>query len=66
VKNYAGGRLAPLWDGDIDYARAIGIMLGAHYDGPVSIESYFGDVLDQQILGLEYLRELSTAKFNTA
>jgi sugar phosphate isomerase/epimerase len=66
VKNYATGSPAALWAGDIDYARAMSIMHAADYSGPVSIESYFDDVLDQQIQGLAYLKKLSPAKIATA
>jgi sugar phosphate isomerase/epimerase len=66
VKNYVGGRLAPLWAGGIDYALASSIMQGAHYNGPISGESYCGDVLDQQIRGLAYLKQLAQKNVATA
>jgi sugar phosphate isomerase/epimerase len=61
VKNYRAGQPAPLWDGEIDYAAAVGMMGRAGYRGWVSIESYFGDVLDHQWRGLDYLRRLAAA-----
>jgi len=66
VKNYRGTQPAPLWDGDIDYARAVGIMQAANYSGWVSIESYFGDVLDLQTRSLAYMRQLVTAPTGAA
>lgn len=59
VKNYRGGKPAPLWDGDIDYARAVKIMRAAGYNRWVSIESYFGDVLDLQTRSLHYLQQIA-------
>ncbi len=58
VKNYRDGQPSPLWDGQIDYALAIQIMRAAGYTGWVSIESYFGDVLDLQAKSLAYLKQL--------
>jgi sugar phosphate isomerase/epimerase len=58
VKNYKNTQPAPIWDGEIDYAQAMSIMRSAGYRGWVSIESYFGDVLDLQRRSLQYLREL--------
>jgi sugar phosphate isomerase/epimerase len=60
VKNYRDFRPAPLWDGVIDYAAALAVMRRAGYRGWVSIESYFGDVLDQQRRGLDYLKRLAS------
>jgi sugar phosphate isomerase/epimerase len=61
VKNYRGGEPAPLWDGDVDYARAVRTMLSAGFDGPVSIEGYFGDVLAAQADGLAWLKKVAAA-----
>lgn len=61
VKNYRGAQPAPLWDGDIDYARATVIMQAAGYRGWVSIEGYFGDVLNLQARSLAYLKQLVAA-----
>lgn len=60
VKNYRGAQPVPLWEGDIDYGRAIRIMQAVEYRGSVSIESYFGDVLDLQERSLNYLRRLGS------
>jgi sugar phosphate isomerase/epimerase len=43
IKNYRDARSVPIWDGDIDYVRAFGIMREAGYQGWVGIESYGGD-----------------------
>jgi sugar phosphate isomerase/epimerase len=59
VKNYRDFRPAPLWDGDIDYAEAVAVMGRAGYRGWVSIESYYGDVLDLQRHGLAYFKRLA-------
>jgi sugar phosphate isomerase/epimerase len=59
VKNYRQGRPSPVWDGDIDYVAAFQIMRAAGYDGWVSIESYFDEVLDLQTRSLAYLMPLA-------
>jgi sugar phosphate isomerase/epimerase len=58
VKNYRAQQPSPVWDGDIDYAAALHIMRTAGYDGPASIESYFGDVLELQTRSLTYFKQL--------
>lgn len=58
VKNYRAGEPAALDDGDIDYRTAMGIMLGAGYQGWVSIESRVGEFRATQAAGLKYLHEL--------
>jgi sugar phosphate isomerase/epimerase len=58
VKNYRADEPAPLWDGDIDYTQALPIIQAAGYQGWVSIESYFGNVLDLQERSLAYLKRL--------
>jgi sugar phosphate isomerase/epimerase len=63
IKNYRDGRSVPIWDGDIDYVRAFGIMREAGYEGWVSIESYGGDdVLRLQQESLMWAREASAVK----
>jgi sugar phosphate isomerase/epimerase len=59
VKNYRSGQPAALPDGEIDYTEAVTIMREAGYQGWVSIESYFGDVLALQERSLAYLRRLA-------
>jgi sugar phosphate isomerase/epimerase len=66
VKNYRAFQPAPVWDGDIDYAVAVAAMRAAGYRGWVSIESYYGDVLDLQRRGLDYLRHLASAPSGVA
>jgi sugar phosphate isomerase/epimerase len=61
IKNYRQGEGAPLWDGDIDYNRALAIMRKSGYKGWVAIESYFGNVMDLQRRSLEYLKHLATS-----
>jgi len=60
VKNYRGSQPSPIWDGRIDYAEAFHIMRAAGYTGWVSIESYFGDVLDLQAKSLAWLKRLAS------
>jgi sugar phosphate isomerase/epimerase len=58
VKNYRAGRPVPVWEGEIDYARAFAILRDAGYRGWVAIESYFGNVLELQERSLGYLQRL--------
>jgi sugar phosphate isomerase/epimerase len=60
VKNYRGSQPSPIWDGQIDYVDAFQIMRTAGYTGWVSIESYFGDVLDLQAKSLAWLKRLAS------
>jgi sugar phosphate isomerase/epimerase len=62
VKNFSGGKPAQLWGGDIDYFRAMTIMQAANYNGPVSIESYFGDAVENQLQSLAYLKQMATVE----
>src|SRR5262249_22035270 len=57
VKNYRNGRPAPIWDGDIDYDWAFGVMRGVRYEGWVSIESHCSG-LESQKQELEYLKRI--------
>src|SRR5262245_49467891 len=59
VKNYRQGQPSPVWDGDINYVEAFQLMRAAGYNGWVSIESYFGDVLDLQKRSLACLKPLA-------
>jgi len=65
VKNYRGGQPSPIWDGQIDYAEAFQIMRAAGYTGWVSIESYFGDVLDLQAKSLAWLKRIVSDSTST-
>ena len=60
IKNHLNGNPVPVCEGDISYGRAFAIMNAAGYGGWVSIESYFGDVLDTQERSLKYLKRLAT------
>jgi sugar phosphate isomerase/epimerase len=67
IKNYRNARSVPIWDGDIDYVRAFGIMRQAGYEGWVSIESYVGDdVLRLQQQSLAWAREASAVNRSLA
>ena len=59
LKNYRSGIPAPLWQGDIDYRHAVGLMRAAGFAGWVSIEGDFGDVGELQAQGLRSLRGLN-------
>ena len=59
VKNYRCAQPVSVPDGDIDYAVVWEIMRAAGYDGWVSIESRFGDVLAEQRTALAYLKSLA-------
>ena len=62
VKNYREEIAVPLWEGVIDYCRAVPILRAAGYEGWVGIESYFGDRadnLDLQKRSLSYLKEIA-------
>ena len=61
VKNYRNGLAATLDCGDIDYRRAMQIMIGAGYAGWVSIESRIGDFRETQSSAIGYLRRLEEA-----
>lgn len=61
VKNYRAFQVAPLWDGDLDYAEALRVMRAAGYDGWVSIESYSPDPLAMQEKALRWLKEQVSA-----
>jgi sugar phosphate isomerase/epimerase len=66
LKNYRKGLPASLPDGDIDFAAAWKIMESSGYQGWVSVESRFGDVLAEQRSGILFLRALSGAKIEDA
>jgi sugar phosphate isomerase/epimerase len=62
VKNYHRGEPAPVWQGDIDYQRALEMMNSAGFQGWVSIESYFGDVRTLQAQSLRYLQGVASTQ----
>jgi sugar phosphate isomerase/epimerase len=59
LKNYRRGQPVPLQEGDIDFIEGWKIMKSCGYDGWVSVESRFGDVLAEQRSALQFLRALS-------
>lgn len=59
LKNYRGGHPVSLQEGDIDFVAGWRIMESSGYDGWVSVESRFGDVLAEQRSALQFLRALS-------
>jgi sugar phosphate isomerase/epimerase len=61
LKNYREGRPVPLPEGEIDFAAGWRIMESGGYDGWVSVESRFGDVLAEQASALRFLRALAAA-----
>lgn len=61
VKNYRRGEPSPVWEGDIDYRRALALMREAGFRGWVGIESYYGDVRDLQVKSLRFLEGLAPA-----
>jgi sugar phosphate isomerase/epimerase len=62
LKNYRSSRPVSLQEGDIDFTEAWKIMESGGYDGWVSVESRFGDVLAEQRAAVPFLRALSGAK----
>ena len=65
MKNYKGGQPSPLWDGDIDFARAVDMMRAAGYRGWISIVSEDGalqEVQEMQERSLHYLKRLLPAE----
>jgi sugar phosphate isomerase/epimerase len=58
VKNYKHGQPAALWDGEIDYARAVAMMRSAGYGGWVSVESFVNGTTDMTRRSLDYLKSL--------
>ena len=58
VKNYKKRQPAALWDGDIDYARAIAKMRSVGYSSWVNVESNFGDAFDSPKRSVDYLKRL--------
>jgi sugar phosphate isomerase/epimerase len=62
IKNYRGGKPAPVHDGEIDYERAMEIMIAAGYSGWVSIESRVGEFRETQSSVLNYLKTLEKNK----
>jgi sugar phosphate isomerase/epimerase len=58
VKNYRDCQASPLADGDIDYRRAMQIMIKARFAGWSSIESRIGEFRETQASALAYLRRI--------